>query len=249
MNDEHEAVIKIEGLKKDYPLDGGDRKAPVLHGIDLEISATDFAIIYGPSGCGKSTLLHTMVGLETPTEGKVKIRGTDIYALKEEERSAFRAEKFGMVYQAVYWVKALTVWENVALPLLINGEKESIAKKQAMKVLEETDMAKYADKRPMQLSGGEQQRVGLARALINNPWIIVADEPTGNLDSHSSDEVMQIFQELNQKGKRTIVMVTHNLIYLPMASKKIAMRDGLVVSGDKSDFKQTLQQEFKEAIV
>lgn len=248
MDNKHEVIIKVEGLKKDYVLDG-DRKAPVLGGIDLDINATDFAIIYGPSGCGKSTLLHTIVGLERPTEGKVKIRGTDIYGLKDDDRAAFRAEKFGMVYQASYWIKALTVWENVAMPLLIGGEGKETAKKRAMKVLEEVGMAKYASKRPMQLSGGEQQKVGLARALINNPWIIVADEPTGNLDSHSSDEVMQMFQELNTKNHRTVVMVTHNLIYLPLANKKIAMHDGLIVSNNKSEFRQALEKEFKEALV
>lgn len=248
MENEHEAIIKIEGLKKDFQLDGG-RKAPVLLGVDLEIKATDFAIIYGPSGCGKSTLLHTIVGLESPSAGKVTIRDTDLYKLSSEERAEFRAQKFGMVYQQWYWVKSLTVWENVALPLLIGGERKANARKRAIKTLDEINMASFADKRPMQLSGGEQQRIGLARALINNPWIIVADEPTGNLDSHSSDEVMHLFQELNLKGKRTIIMVTHNLIYLPMANKKIAMRDGLVVSSGASEVKEALRKELEEALV
>ncbi len=242
MDNRHEAVIKIEGLKKEYILDGG-RKSPVLYGVDMEINARDFAILYGPSGCGKSTLLHAIVGLEEPTEGRIKIRGTDIYKLGPEERAIFRAQKFGMVYQAVYWIKALSVWENVAMPLLIAGEREGLSKKRAMKVLEEVGMAKYAGKRPMQLSGGEQQRVGLARALINNPWIIIADEPTGNLDSHASDGVMQIFQRLNVEGKRTIVMVTHNLIYLPMANKQIAIRDGLIISGGVSSLKEEIKKE------
>jgi putative ABC transport system ATP-binding protein len=244
LDNTHHTIIKIEGLKKDYVLDG-DRKAPVLLGIDLEINARDFTIIYGPSGCGKSTLLHTIIGLETPTSGRVVIRETDIYKLKEEDRSVFRAQKFGMVYQTPYWIKSLSVWENVAMPLLIAGEKESSAKRQAMKVLGQVEMAKYAKKKPMQLSGGEQQKVGLARALINNPWIIVADEPTGNLDTHSSDEVMKMFQALNTDHERTIVMVTHNLIYLPMANKQIAMRDGLVVSLDAAGVKEAIKQELQ----
>ncbi|MFA5926997.1 MAG: ABC transporter ATP-binding protein [Patescibacteria group bacterium] len=244
MEGSHDTIIKISGLKKDYILDGG-RKAPVLLGLDLEIRATDFAIIYGPSGCGKSTLLHTIVGLEKPTDGSVKIRGTDIYKLKEEERAAFRAEKFGMVYQSPFWIKALTVWENVAMPLLIAGEKTSAAKNRAIKSLEEVGMAKYWSKRPMQLSGGEQQRVGLARALVNNPWIIVADEPTGNLDSHSSDEIMNLFQSLQVKSKRTVIMVSHNLIYLPMATKKIAMRDGVIAAGGESEIKKAIKEELK----
>ncbi|MEK9156216.1 MAG: ABC transporter ATP-binding protein [Patescibacteria group bacterium] len=244
---QHETIIKIESLSKEYTLDGG-RKAPVLHDLDLEIRSTDFAIIYGPSGCGKSTLLHSIVGLEKPDAGKVKIRGTDIYALNPEERARFRAEKFGMVYQIWYWIRALTVWENVAIPLFIDGEKESVGHKKALRALEEVKMAHYASKRPMQLSGGEQQRICLARALINNPWIIVADEPTGNLDSHNSDDVMRLFQELNIKSKRTIIMVTHNLIYLPMATKKIAMRDGRVVSLDDSGVRAEIKKELAGVI-
>ncbi|MBU6389508.1 ABC transporter ATP-binding protein [Patescibacteria group bacterium] len=242
MEHEHHKIVKIEGLKKEYPL-GGDRSTPALLGVDLEINATDFAIIYGPSGCGKSTLLHTIVGLEPPTAGKVLIRGTDIYHLNEEKRSVFRSQKFGMVYQSAFWVKALSVWENVALPLLITGQPEKRAKRQALDALEELELGQYANKRPMQLSGGEQQRVGLARALINNPWIVVADEPTGNLDTHSADMVMDTFQQLNKKSKRTVIMVTHNLIYLPMANKHVAMRDGRITSVGLAGVKEEIRQE------
>lgn len=246
MESGHDTVIRVQELKKDYVLEGG-RAVPVLHGLDFEIKSTDFAIIYGPSGCGKSTLLHTLVGLETPTSGTVKVRHTDIYKLSDEERARFRAEKFGMVYQLWFWVRALSVWENVALPLLIDGEHESNAKKRAMKALEEVGMAKYANKRPIELSGGEQQRVGIARALINNPWIIVADEPTGNLDSHNADEIMMMFQRLNQENKRTIIMVTHNLIYLPMATRQIAMRDGNIVSTD-TGVREAIKNELQEVL-
>ncbi|MFA7254148.1 MAG: ABC transporter ATP-binding protein [Patescibacteria group bacterium] len=242
----HEAIIKIEGLKKNYKL-AEDKEIQILKGINLDINSTDFCIIYGPSGSGKSTLLHHMVGLESPTEGKIKIRGTDITKLSSEDRAVFRAKKFGMVYQLWFWVKSISVWENVALPLLIAGVRESDAKIAAMKSLEEIGMADYAYKKPMQLSGGEQQRIGMARALVNDPWIIVADEPTGNLDTHSADQVMQMLQKLNVSRKRTIIMVTHNLAYLPMATKEVAMRDGQIVSG-ASAVKQQIREELKEVL-
>ena len=242
----HEGIIKISGLEKKYKI-ADDKEIEVLRGIDLEIKSTDFCIIYGPSGSGKSTLLHHMVGLELPTQGKISIRGTNITKLNSEDRAIFRSQKFGMVYQVSYWIKSLLVWENVALPLLISGERESKAKVNALKCLEEIGMQDYAYKNPMQLSGGEQQRVGLARALVNDPWIIVADEPTGNLDTHSADQVMQIFQNMNVKRKRTIIMVTHNLSYLPVATHEVAMRDGQIVAGITA-VKQQIKQELKEVL-
>lgn len=239
---EHEAIIKVVGLKKEFKLD--ESTVPVLNGVDLEIQSTDFAIIYGPSGSGKSTLLHHIVGLEKPTDGKIIVRGTNLANLSEDERAVFRAEKFGMVYQFWYWAKALTVWENVAMPLFIDGMNESKAKRKAMDALDEVGMTKYANKLPVLMSGGEQQRIGLARALVNNPWILVADEPTGNLDTHNADLVMRTFQELNVKKKRTIIMVTHNLAYLPLANRTIAMKDGKVVTG-ASGVKEQIREELK----
>lgn len=224
---ESEPIIKIENVEKEYP-SGDEETAAVLRGVSAEIFAGDYAIIYGASGSGKSTLLHNIIGLEKPTRGKITICGTNISSLNSEERAIFRARHFGTVYQFWYWSKSLNVWENVAMPLYIDGVSEKEAKSRSLKVLEEIGMAKYADKRPMQLSGGEQQRVCLARALINNPKIIIADEPTGNLDTHNADSVMQMLQKLNIEKKRTIVMVTHNMTYLPYANRTIAMKDGKV---------------------
>lgn len=150
----HGPIIQVESLEKTFYPSGGANPIPVLHGVNLEIDSTDFCIIYGPSGCGKSTLLHHIVGLEDPTSGKVIVRGTDLTTLRSEEKAAFRAKKFGMVYQLWFWVKSLTVWENVALPLLIAGEREADAKIKALRALDEIKMADYADKKPMQLSGG-----------------------------------------------------------------------------------------------
>ncbi|MFA4995568.1 MAG: ABC transporter ATP-binding protein [Patescibacteria group bacterium] len=241
---EHEAIIEIEKVSKTYQT-GGSSATEVLKNVNLDICSTDFAIIYGPSGSGKSTLLHHIAGLELPTEGKISIRGTDITKLSSEERAVFRAEKFGMVYQFWYWAKALSVLDNVAMPLYITGLPEAKAKKKAMQVLEELEMGKYANKLPVVLSGGEQQRVSLARALVNNPWIIVADEPTGNLDTHNADQVMQILQLLNVEKKRTVIMVTHNLAYLPLATKTIAMKDGGVVSSDTQAVREQIKEELK----
>ncbi len=243
---EKETVIKIENVEKEYPT-GDDQKVPVLRGVSAEINSGDYAIIYGASGSGKSTLLHHIIGLEVPTKGRVIVAGTDITKLNSEDRAVFRARHFGMVYQFWYWAKSLTVWENVAMPLYIDGVDEAKAKRRAMNVLDDINMTKYADKRPMQLSGGEQQRVCLARALINNPKIIVADEPTGNLDTHNADQVMQYLQHLNKDKNRTIVMVTHNMTYLPYANKTIAMQDGKITTSEKNRVEQIIKQEQEAA--
>lgn len=220
-------LIKVENLRKSYTIDK-DKDIEILRGIDLEIMPGDFCIIYGASGSGKSTLLHHIAGLELPTTGSITVNGTNITKLDSEKRAIFRCHELGMVYQIWYWVKSLTVWENVAMPALINGETESVAMKKAMERLKSVNMQDFAYKRPMQLSGGEQQRVGLARALVNDPEIIIADEPTGNLDSHNSDEMMELFQKLNVEQKRTIIMVTHNLAYLPLANRIYNVKDGLI---------------------
>ena len=239
---EQEPIIKIEDVVKDYPT-GDGQPAPVLRGVSAEIFPGDYAIIYGASGSGKSTLLHHIIGLELPTRGRIIVCGTDITKLNSEDRAVFRAKHFGMVYQSWYWVKSLSVWENVAMPLFIAGVAEGEAKKAALNILEQIGMTKYIDKRPMQLSGGEQQRVCLARALINDPKIIMADEPTGNLDTHNADNVMQTFQKLNTESKRTVVMVTHNMAYLPYANKTIAVEDGKIIpSGSENSKKETFQK-------
>lgn len=222
-------IIEIKNLHKSYQIDT-DKNIEILKGINLEINDNDFCIIYGASGSGKSTLLHHIAGLELPTTGEIRIDGTNITNLSAEDRAIFRCQNFGMVYQLWYWIKSLSVWENVALPLMIIGYKELEAKEKAMEMLDDVRLTDNAYKRPMQLSGGEQQRVGLARALINNAKIIIADEPTGNLDTHSADEMIQIFQFLKVKHKRTIIMVTHNMAYLPLANHKVDMKDGLIVS-------------------
>ena len=236
-------IIKIENVEKEYP--AGDEITRVLQGISSEIYPGDYTIIYGASGSGKSTLLHHIVGLEVPTRGKIFVCGTDITKLKPEERAIFRARNFGMVYQFWYWAKSLSVWENVAMPLFIDRVEQKEAKAKAYEVLEEIGIQKYANKNPLQLSGGEQQRVCLARALINDPKIIIADEPTGNLDTHNADQVMQMLQELNIQKKRTVVMVTHNMTYLPFANRTIAIQDGKVADSQSKSIQRQINRELE----
>ncbi|OQB06738.1 MAG: ABC transporter ATP-binding protein YtrE [bacterium ADurb.Bin212] len=223
----HEKIIDIVKLKKDFPV--GENLVNGLRGVELKIHATDFLVIFGPSGCGKSTLLNIIAGIDTPTSGNVFVRDTDIFAMDEDERAKFRAKKMGIVHQMPYWIKSLNVIENVSLPLIIEGEKPKMAKMRARDILEEIGIPELANQLPSQLSGGQQQRVGIARALISNPWILMADEPTGNLDSTSADEIIALFDTLNRKHKRTIIMVTHNQSYWEMGTRRIEMKDGLIV--------------------
>jgi len=227
----HEVIIKIDKVKKDFVV--GDNVIHALGEVDLKIESTDFVVIYGPSGCGKSTLLNVILGLEKPSAGTVTIRETKIYSMDDDERSKFRAKKIGMVYQMPYWIKSLNVIENVALPLIVEGMKEKEAIRHAVSILTELNITKLAKQRPTSLSGGQQQRVGLARALASNPWILMADEPTGNLDSSASDEMMALFDELNRKYKRTIIMVTHNPAYFEIGTRIIEMKDGQIIKDTK----------------
>jgi putative ABC transport system ATP-binding protein len=227
----HEVIIKLEKVKKDFFV--GQNTIHALGEVNLNIESTDFVVIFGPSGCGKSTLLNVILGLERPSTGTVTIRDTKIYNMDSDLRAKFRAKKIGMVYQMPYWIKSLNVIENVAMPLIVEGIKEADALKHAQTVLEELNIGKLAKQVPTQLSGGQQQRVGLARALVSNPWILMADEPTGNLDTSNSDEIIALLDELNKKYKRTIIMVTHNQAYWEVGTRRIEMRDGQIINDTK----------------
>ena len=223
----HEKIIDISDLKKSFRV--GSNIIDGVRGINLKIYATDFLVIYGPSGCGKSTLLNIIAGIDTPTEGKVIVRDSNIFKLDEDQRAKFRAKKMGIVHQMPYWIKSLSVLENVAMPLIIEGEEPFHAYKKAEELLGEMGIGKLARQHPSQLSGGQQQKVGIARALACNPWILMADEPTGNLDSTSADEIMSLFDSLNKDRKRTIMMVTHNSAYWGIGTRRVEMKDGLIV--------------------
>lgn len=225
-------IIKIHDLSKSFLV--GNQKVPVLKGINFEIKADDFLIIFGPSGCGKSTLLHTILGLENPSSGYISYMGKDIYEkamerpTSEDERSDFRKENIGMVYQQANWIKSLNVLENVAFPLMLIGIKKEEREKKAREILTDVGMINWANYLPMQLSSGQQQKVSLGRALISNPRIIIADEPTGNLDFDSGQELMKLLTKLNKEMKKTIVMVTHDLEYLKFAKTTVKMFDGKI---------------------
>ena len=221
------SVMDVRGLTKSFQV--GDQEISVLKGIDLQIAANDFVIIFGPSGCGKSTLLYSILGLEVPTSGSVSILGEDLYANKDEDdRTEFRKRHIGMVYQQSNWVNSLTVVENVALPLILSGKSRVESLKAAWEMLAISHMSNWANYKPAELSSGQQQKVAVARALITNPEIIIADEPTGNLDFESGQSFIYLLADLNHVGK-TVVMVTHDLEYLRQAKTAVRMLDGKIV--------------------
>lgn len=228
---EKTSVIKIESISKSFRL--GDGSVRIIRDLSLDIHAGDFAVIFGPSGCGKSTLLNMILGIDTPTTGRVCIRDTDLVNLDEDERATFRSRKMGMVHQMPYWVKSVDVRSNVALPLIIKGEKQNKALAKADQMLKNIGMTKVGKKMPAQLSGGEQQKVSIARALICEPWILLADEPTGNLDSQAAGEIMDLFSTLNQDEGRTILLVTHNENYWNAGNRRIEMKDGMIIHDTK----------------
>lgn len=235
-------TLQVKGLKKSFRV--GTEEIPVLKGIDLEVSFGEVVVIIGPSGCGKSTLLNTILGLEEPTEGQVLVRGTDIYTMDEDGRASFRRQKFGVVYQQPNWIKSLNVIENVAFPLDVAGISHQEALKKAKNVLYLFKFERFEKYYPMELSGGQQQKLSMCRALISNPWIIMADEPTGNLDTVTAEDLMYDLKVLNSESKRTIIMVTHNPEYERYATKLVYMEDGLIKNvKQKSKPKISLEEE------
>lgn len=234
-------VIKVCHLFKSF--DVGDQKVRVLKDLNFEVKTNDFLIIFGPSGCGKSTLLHTILGLEEPSSGVVYFKDENIYEQKngypttDDQRADFRKQNIGMVYQQANWIKSLKVWENVAFPLTLMGIDLSTRQAQAKAVLNDVGMLSWADYLPSQLSSGQQQKIALARALISNSPLIVADEPTGNLDFDSGKDLMNTLSSLNTNKNKTIIMVTHDLEYLKYAKTIIKMLDGQISEIYKEDSK------------
>lgn len=230
MRDASEQTVLIEArdVRKQFTV--GDRQVAGIQKADFQIIDGSFTVIHGPSGSGKTTLLNILTGLDQPTEGTVLYMGKDIYGLGEQELAHFRARVMGIVYQSNYWVKSLNVLENVALPLYFLGYNRINAEREALDSLRRVGMEHYAGSTPVLLSGGEQQRVSLARALVSNPNYIVADEPTGNLDSTNGDTVMKLLNYFNKELKRTIILVTHNEAYLKYASQVIYIKDGHITT-------------------
>ena len=198
--------------------------------IDFEINKGDFTLLIGPSGCGKSTLLHIVDGLEAPTEGKIIIDDYDIWAYSKDWRADFRNKNIGFIPQQPFWIKSLSVLENIVIPAIISGQSFHESLPKAAELIELVDMKEWADHRPYELSGGQQQRIALARALLLDPYIIIADEPTGNLDQKSGEELMDLLSSINKKTAITILMVTHNQSQYKYGSRIISLLDGKIIS-------------------
>ena len=201
------ALIKLDNIWKIYGY--GEARVEALRGLSLEVREGEFLTILGPSGSGKSTAMNMIGALDIPTEGRMMLTDKDISRLSESELALIRGKKIGFVFQTFNLIPTLSALENVALPLMFQNVSRTEAFAKARKILEEVGLAKRLHHRPTELSGGEQQRVAIARALVNDPQIILADEPTGNLDSKTAFEIMNLLKKLNDKGK-TIVLITHN---------------------------------------
>lgn len=221
-----ETVLLLKDIHKTFAV--GKNEVEIIKGVSFEINQGDFVILFGPSGCGKSTILNILLGLEPPTSGTVQFLNEELYDRSEDERSELRKTEVGMVYQQSNWIKSLNVVENVSFPLALLGVSRAEREAQAIEKLRIVGLEGSAYQKPGELSSGQQQRVSLARALISDPTLIVADEPTGNLDSTASGEIMQLFKTFNEQEK-TVIMVTHDLEYLRFASRAIQMTDGAVV--------------------
>lgn len=218
-------VIELIDLKKTYYSNGVP--TPALRGINLKIMNGEFVAIVGPSGSGKSTLLNMIGVLDRPSSGKVLIDGIDISRLSDDGLAELRNKKIGFIFQTYNLLARISVLRNVELPLIVRGVPPQERRRKALNALEEVGLKDKAFKKPTQLSGGEQQRVAIARALVSDPKIILADEPTGNLDSTNAKIIAELFRKLNSSG-RTIVMVTHNMEMAAYAKKIIYLRDGLI---------------------
>lgn len=241
-----EPVIDIKDLRVIYN-QGKSNEVRSLEGINLRIFPHEYIIIYGPSGCGKSTLLYSIAGLQMPTYGEVTVEGKKISEMNKAEKLELHRRGIGMIFQAFYLIPSVNVIENVCLPKILCGEDRDKRNEEGMKLLRRFGIAEQLDKFPSELSGGQQQRVSIARSLINNPGLILADEPVGNLDSESAGNVMKILKELNDIDKKTIILVTHNPAHLHYADRIIHMEDGKIVSEEVNRDKRP-ETEIKEEI-
>jgi len=216
-------MLTAKGIVKSYD------SLQILKGIDLEVAEGEIVSIVGSSGAGKTTLLQILGTLDRPDKGIIQVNGIDPFSLSAKKLSAFRNQSIGFIFQSHQLLPEFSALENIALPSLIKGESMEFAKKEGLRLLKMVGLSERAEHKPNELSGGEQQRVAVCRALINHPKVIFADEPSGNLDSHNSEELHKLFFHLRDEFKQTFVIVTHNESLANMADRKLVMKDGLLI--------------------
>ena len=219
-------ALACEGLWKIYEM--GDEKVQAVRGIDLSINQGEMVAIMGPSGCGKTTLLNILSGIDDPSAGQVTVAGKPLFGISDDERTNLRGREMGFIFQKFHLLEVMNAVENVEIPLLLLGTDAVNARKQATEALVKVGLGDRCEHRPAELSGGQQQRVSIARALVHQPSVILCDEPTGNLDSSTSDQVMNLLAELNESGS-TLVVVTHDDEIAARCSRIIRIRDGRVL--------------------
>lgn len=220
------SLIVLQRVTKEYKL--GETRVPALRGIDLEIDSGEFVAVWGPSGSGKSTLCNMMGGIDLPTSGLVNINGRDVGGLSDNEMSDHRNRSVGFVFQSFNLMHVLSSLENVMLPLTIRGESGKSARLKALAILEEMGLADHVHHRPDKLSGGQQQRVAIARALVGMPPLVIADEPTANLDSENATRIVDLMRQVNKTRGTTFIFSTHDQRLLDRVSRRIRLKDGLI---------------------
>jgi len=228
-NQETKVILQLDKVWKIYKM--GEVDVNALKGVSLTINYGDFVAITGPSGSGKSTMMHLVGCLDLPSNGKIFLDGRDISTLRESELAQIRGKKIGFIFQQFNLISNLSALQNVMLPMEFQNISSDIARKRATELLTLVGLSDRMNHLPTQLSGGQQQRVAIARALSNDPEVILADEPTGNLDTHSGADVMSLLEELWKKEKKTIIVVTHDLGLAERAKKKVQLRDGQIIGG------------------
>ncbi len=240
MNSDLLPVVEVHGLTRVYGT--ADAQVEALRGIDLRIARGEFVAVMGPSGSGKSTLLHLIGGLDTPSSGRVRLGDEDLGTLDDDRLTLLRRRRIGFIFQAFNLIDVLSAEENVALPLVIDGIAQAEAVRRARAALERVDLAPRRHHLPGQLSGGEQQRLAIARALVTQPLLLLADEPTGNLDSDHSDQVMTLLRNLVDQQRQTILMVTHDARHAARADRLLRLHDGRIVEEQRLTGQRPLSQ-------
>jgi putative ABC transport system ATP-binding protein len=221
-------VVRVQGVSKTYYRE--QTPVPVLEGIDLEVPEGDFVALMGPSGSGKSTLLNIIAGIDRASSGRVEVAGSELSALSERELASFRSRHIGFIFQLYNLIPVLSAYENIELPLLLAPLSKAERKKHVMMALDVVGLADRKDHTPRQLSGGQEQRVAIARAIVTDPTLLLADEPTGDLDKKSEEEVLTLLQRLNKEFKKAIVMVTHDPKAAACAARTVFLEKGALVT-------------------